>query len=335
MRYLVSLTVAPLLLAAFLLVSCGSDSKGTPNIGWTQLSGPGPSPRWTHAAVFDPARKNALVFGGAGPAVGTEVWIFSFDNRSWTMVNPPNAPSLRASPSAVTDPTGDRMVVVGGLAPNATDEVWAFSLANQTWSPLPKGPSPRFDMGATTDGTYAWFYGGFLDGFIPVDELWQFEFATNTWTSLPQSQVRPSPRTNMALAFHAGSLYVVGGHDRTGLTPGTWRYDLASNTWTELNPGTPDAGAHYASAIDEACGTLVLAGGDHDDNIDLNVTDVFSFSQPSFTKLPVQTNFLPGRRHSVLVLEPASQTFMLFGGLNDPSDILGDTWLYQMKSCVQ
>ena len=251
------------------------------------------------------------------------------------MVNPRNGPSLRASPSAVTDPTGDRMVVVGGLAPTPTDEVWAFSFATQTWTPLPKGPSPRFDMGRASDGIHAWFYGGFLPGFIPTDELWQFDFASNFWSLLPQSQVRPSPRTNMGMAFHQGSLYVIGGHDRTGLTSGSWRYDLSSNTWTQLSAGTPTAGAHYAEATDDLCGTIVLAGGDHDDNIDLNVTDVFSFLNPSFVPLPVTTNFVPGRRHSVLVLEPTSQTFMLFGGLNDPSDILGDTWLYQMKSCVQ
>src|ERR1700682_5351655 len=98
-----------LALGTSLLIGCGDGSRRPPaNIGWTQLQGPGPSPRWTHVAVFDPARKNAVLFGGAGPTVGTEVWTFSFANRSWSMVTPPNGPSLRASPSAVTDPTGDR-----------------------------------------------------------------------------------------------------------------------------------------------------------------------------------------------------------------------------------
>ena len=53
------------------------------------------------------------------------------------------------------------MVVVGGITSGPTGEVWAFSFAAHTWSQLPKGPSPRFDMGAATDGTNAWFYGGY------------------------------------------------------------------------------------------------------------------------------------------------------------------------------
>jgi Kelch motif/Galactose oxidase, central domain len=294
---------------------------------------PGPSPRWGHVAVLDSARRDAVVFGGF--SAGNEVWIFSFANRSWTRVDAPNGPSSRESPAAVSDPAGDRMVLVGGFLTSApTDEVWAFSFTNHAWSPLPKGPSPRFDMGAATDGVHAWFYGGFLTGFQATDELWQFDFASNTWSLLPQSQVRPSPRTNMGIAVNAGSLYIVGGHDATGLTPGTWRYDFSSNTWSELSPdGVPGAGAHFASATDDCLGVLLLAGGDHDDNIDVNTTDIFDFAQPSFSRLPAASNFAPVRRHSALVLEPESQTLMLFGGLQDPSPILGDTWLYQLERC--
>jgi hypothetical protein len=311
---------------------CGSSSPPPQVTGWTQIAGPGPSPRWTHAAVLDPARQNAVVFGGFGG--GTEVWIFSFATRSWTRVDSPNGPSSRASPAAVSDPVRDRMVVVGGITSGFTDEVWAFSFAAHTWSQLPKGPSPRFDMGAATDGTDAWFYGGFLAGFQATDELWQFDLTSDTWTLLTQSQVRPSPRTNMGIGFNSGSLYIVGGHDATGVTPGTWRYQFSSQTWTQLSPpGTTGAGAHFASAADYSCNALFLAGGDHDDNIDVNTTDVFSFPQSSFFRLQTTTDFSPSRRHSALVLEPQSQTLMLFGGLHDPSQMLGDTWLYKLDTC--
>lgn len=318
-------------LAISLLAGCGS-GRSTSSRGWTQLSVAGPAPRWGHVAVLDRARKDAVIFGGFN--LGNEVWIFSFANQQWTRVDAPNGPTSRGSPSAVSDPLNDRMVLVGGVTSVPTDEVWAFSFATHAWSPLPKGPSARFDMGAATDGVRAWFYGGFLPGFQPTDELWQFDFATNTWSLLPQSQVRPSPRTNMGIAVYAGSLYVTGGHDANGLTPGTWRYNFATNQWTELTPtGTPGAAAHVASATDDCNASLLMAGGDHDDEIDINTTDVFSFTQPSFNRLPVSTNFAPGRRHSTLVLEPESRTLMLFGGIQGSSNILGDTWLYQVDPC--
>jgi hypothetical protein len=138
----------------------------------------------------------------------------------------------------------------------------------------------------------------------------------------------------MGIGFRSGSLYIIGGHNANGLTPGTWRYDLSSNAWIQLSPtGTPGAGAHFASATDDFCGLLLLAGGDHDDNIDVNTTDVFSFSQMSFARLLVSSDFLPSRRHSVMVLEPQSQTLMLFGGLHNPSQLLGDTWVYRLPHC--
>jgi len=330
-----STIVAMIFLCISLLDACGGGSSSPPHAtGWTQIVGAGPSPRWTHAAVLDPARQNAVVFGGFGG--GTEVWIFSFPTRSWNRVDAPNGPSSRGSPAAVSDPNRDRMVVVGGITSVPSDEVWAFSFSAHTWSQLPKGPSPRFDMGVATDGTHAWFYGGFLAGLQATDELWQFDLASDTWSLLPQSQVRPSPRSNMGIGFNAGSLYIVGGHDATGLTLGTWRYQFSSQGWIQLSPtGTAGAGAHFASATDRSCNVLFLAGGDHDDNIDVNTTDVFSFSQPSFVRLPTTTDFSPSRRHSVLVLEPQSHTLMLFGGIHDPSQLLGDTWLFRSDTCPQ
>src|SRR5690348_13987350 len=95
-----------------LLVSCKSESPALQPNGWLQLSGPSPSPGWTHAAVLDPVRRNAVLFGGFG--AGNEVWIFSFDSLTWTRVDAPNGPSPRGSPAAVADPSRDRMVVVGG-----------------------------------------------------------------------------------------------------------------------------------------------------------------------------------------------------------------------------
>jgi hypothetical protein len=45
----------------------------------------------------------------------------------------------------------------------------------------------------------------------------------------------------------------------------------------------------------------------HDDNIDVNTTDVFSYAKESFVRLAAMLDFSPSRRHSVLVLEPQSR----------------------------
>ena len=297
--------------------------------GWIEVPGAGPSPRWTHTMVLDRSRHEAIVFGGFG--ADNAVWVFSFDTHAWKRITPSSGPGPRASPAAIADLARDRMIIVGGLhAGKPLAEVWSFSFATQTWSHLVEGPSPRFDMGAVTDGKHAWFYGGFLQGLNATDELWQLDLATDTWMQMPQSKIRPSPRTNMGIGWYGGSIYVIGGHDAKGLTSGTWRYDFSTHTWTELSPtGKPAAGAHFASATDQSCGHLFLAGGDHDDNKDVNTTDRFDFLKQVFSRLPTQRNW-PSRRHAALVLEPETRTLLLFGGIHDPNTLLGDTWMYQL-----
>jgi hypothetical protein len=65
-------------------------------------------------------------------------------------------------------------------------------------------------MGAATDGTSAWFYGGFVNGLQATDELWQFDLTSDSWTLLTQSRVRTSPRTNMGVGFDAGRCTSLG-----------------------------------------------------------------------------------------------------------------------------
>jgi hypothetical protein len=189
-------------------------------------------------------------------------------------------------------------------------------------------------MGVATDGQHAWFFAGYLSGFVAVNELWQFDLATNSWTMLPPGQSVPSPRTNMPIGFFSGFLYMTGGHDTSGLTPGTWRYDLTASSWTQLAPtGTPGAGAHSGYDTDQACGNLVMTGGDHDDTIDVATSDVLTLSSsPQFIRLSAQI-LPPPRRHTVLVLDPQTRTLFLFGGLQGTSTILSDTWLYHLDPC--
>jgi hypothetical protein len=140
----------------------------------------------------------------------------------------------------------------------------------------------------------------------------------------------------MAIGFLSGFLYMFGGHDLNGLTPGTWRYDLSASSWTQLTPsGTPAAGAHFGYDVDQSCGDLILAG---DDNIDVATTDFLTLNaSPKFVCLAAKT-LPPVWRHAVLVLDPQTRTLFLFGGLQGTglpgsSTILGDTWLYHLGAC--
>lgn len=319
------------------LAACGSPDAPT-SVAWHQLQVSGPSPRWAHAAVFDPRRHDAVLFGGNG--AGSEVWLFSFASHTWTRIDAPNGPTPRASPSAIADSARDRMVVFGGVTgAGVTNETWAFDLGAHTWSPLPARPIARFDAGIATDGARAWIYGGYTTtgnttGFVGLDDLWEFDLASDTWTELPEPSPRPIARTNMGFAVWNGWLYMTGGHDTHGDTPGTWRYDLTQQVWQQLTPTDPPrAGAHTAMDVDRRCGDLILVAGDHDDAVGIATTDyLLMTSTPDFVYGAGSGPFAP-RRHASLVMDQSTRELVLFGGINGWSTFYGDTWLSRLGDC--
>lgn len=330
-------TALELLIVGVAALAChcggGSAPSSSSNVAtWVQVTGPGPSARSGHVAVLDSKRHQVAVFGGAGG--GPEVWFFSLDSHTWQEVISPNGPPSLGGAVAVSDAQHDRMLVFGGTAGPPSNQLWAFSFGDHSWSLLPTGPSARFDAAGATDGQHAWFFGGYLAGFIAVNDLWQFDLGSQTWTLLGPRTTSPSPRTNSALGFFAGSLYMTGGHDIAGLTLGTWRFDLSNNTWSQIFPvGIPGAGAHFGYDVDQSCGNLILAGGDHDDGIDVATTDLLTLSNsPQFMRLPTPT-LPPPRRHAALVLDPQTRTLFMFGGLQGSSIALADTWLYRLGKC--
>src|SRR5207253_1635534 len=127
-------------------------------------------------------------------------------------VRPASGPSARSTAAWVADPARDRLVLMGGQVGDfASDEAWAFSLATHEWHSLPTAPSGgRFDLGATTDGGRAWFFGGFStdeQGHKQAhNDLWELDLATDTWRLLPAGGTPPAPTTNFGFAHHAGAL---------------------------------------------------------------------------------------------------------------------------------
>ena len=343
-RLAVSRQALPLFCVLFVapLLGCadgGPGQSGQNAETWTQITVPGPSPRYAHIAVLDPVRHQIVLFGGVGG--GPEVWIFAQDSRTWRAINPPGGPPFLASAAAVLDTEHDRMVIACGVSSpsyassSVVNEVWSFSSVTQTWSSLPPGPSARWDLSAASDGKQAWFFGGFFPGLVATNELWQFDFSTDAWTLLPAGPDAPSPRTNSGVGFLSGFVYVTGGHDQAGLTPGTWRYNIAEPSWTEIETtGAPGAGAHFGYDVDKKCGTLLLAFGDHDDGIGVATTDVLTLSSPAeFSRLSAK-NVPPLRRHAPLVFDPQTRTLLTFGGLQGNSTMLGDTWIYsRLNAC--
>jgi hypothetical protein len=120
----------------------------SPTPRWEQMfpTGPGPVPRRSHTAIYDPLRDRMLVFGGSPDAPLNDLWALSLVNESWTLLGTSGTPpSRRSAHTAIYDPVADRMVVFGGSNGNQDlDDVWLLSLANPVpdWSRAIASPSP-------------------------------------------------------------------------------------------------------------------------------------------------------------------------------------------------
>jgi hypothetical protein len=310
--------------------------------GWRRVDGPGPPARALHVAAFDPLRGEALVLGGVGAdaTVLDDLWAFSLPDERWREVTVEgDRPAPRWAAAALPDPTRDRMLLLFGNAAPATDEVWALDLERRRWRRLPAtGPAPRYDAAVAGDGAdRVWIYGGFAGPQYRPDtalgDLWELDLTADAWRALPAGGDAPPPTTNAALAHHDGFLYLVGGHDAAGVTPGFWRYDLARGEWLELTAtARPAAWTHRARATDAACADLLLLGGDDADAVavpDLEALRMDTAPGPVLARL-ADAPAAVARHHAAAVLDPVTRRLVLFGGWRGRLDLLGDTWIFPL-----
>ncbi|HKQ58955.1 MAG TPA: kelch repeat-containing protein, partial [Candidatus Eisenbacteria bacterium] len=172
---------------------------GTPT--WTELqpTGPVPTARMYHTAIYDPLRDRMLVFGGlSGTGIQfNDVWALSLSGTpAWTQLAPAGTPPTgRYGHPAIYDPANDRMIVSGGGAGGT--EVWALALAGTpTWSlVLPAGTIPpgRTHHSAIHDpvrGRMVMFGGG-----ANANDCWALSLGVSpTWTGLNPAGARPAGR---------------------------------------------------------------------------------------------------------------------------------------------
>src|SRR5262245_40598544 len=119
------------------------------NVVWSALSpsGPLPSSRQQHAAIYDPVRKRLVVFGGkANTVLVNDTWALTLGpNPTWQMLATAGTPpSPRRGHSAVYDANRDRMIVFGGNDGAYRNDTWELSFASNppTWNRLSTAGSP-------------------------------------------------------------------------------------------------------------------------------------------------------------------------------------------------
>jgi hypothetical protein len=255
-------------------------SKPAANLNWVKENptGPAPSARAGHSAVYAPASNRMIVFGGAegyAAPCDNDLWILQNANGSggkpaWVKVTPAGtAPSPRNGHRAIYDAATNSMVVFGGNDCFSTNfnDTWILTNADgttgtPTWSLLASGgPPARVGHVQTYDpisNRMIIFGGANQSGFL--NDVWILANANGTggpaqWFGLdtvgaPCAREVPAgfydTKTNVMVIF--GGYCTAPMNDIWVLTNANGA-DLGQSTWIPVSHGTAPLGRYSHTVV--------------------------------------------------------------------------------------
>lgn len=296
-----------------------------------------PPRRSNHAMVYDPASRQAILFGGCiGMSNLGDTWAYYPRGCVWTDLAPDgDVPEHRSDACLVYDPTAGRVILFGGDRGMVSfDDTWAYESATNTWTEL----SPTGDIPIT--GRHYMFFDAKNQKIVLiglwVGQAWAYDPLSNSWTASGLGKGAPIRRAweNAVYDPRSEKVVVFGGIDWAPAVHGhmndTWLYDPDTNTWKELRPrgDLPSARRDFALVHDPGSGRILLFGGS-DDNGDLSDLWAYDPKTNEWIELQPKGATPPERHGHSLVYDPDEALFILFGGLSDIElNWLNDTWAY-------
>ena len=241
---------------------------------WAPLAagdGP-PSVRDDHSAVFDPLRRQMIVYGGTTFYGRDEGWRLDLSGPAAWSALPMHfdRPDARRGATVIVDAANQRLVCFGGGAP--TNQTWVMPLADPLqWTPLVTGGTPppaRRYHSAILDPLrrrMIVFGGSGVSGHL--NDVWALPLdGPPDWVQLAPGNPMPGPRCeHVAVYDPAGDRMVVyGGYTGVSDYSDVWALSLgAAPSWTKLFPSgaSPGGRSGMAAAWDPVHGRMIFYGG--------------------------------------------------------------------------
>jgi len=150
----------------------------------------------------------------------------------------------------------------------------------------------------------------------------------------PTLPVSPPGRCCAGMAYYppTHSTLVFGGWGNSAIYGDTWAW---RNGWHQQTPASsPSARWSPGMAYDEATGEIVLLGGQNSSGVVLN--DTWTWNGTTWTQqFPAVSP--PARRFDQpgMAYDAATETIVLFGGVDSDNNVFGDTWTWNGTTWTQ
>jgi Galactose oxidase, central domain/FlgD Ig-like domain len=311
---------------------------------WSEITPDGPRPpvRRAHTAVYDPARRRMIIFGGFDGTPRNDTWALELaDSGSWVeILSAGSPPPGRSHHSAVCDAARDRMIVFGGDAgsgQNVTNDTWVLSIgANPSWThPSPSGPLPyiRREHTAILDET-----GERMLVFAGVngrDDTWSLDLRSDlVWSILPAEGDRPAQRLrHVAIYDAARARMIIHGGQSPLAADDVWTLDLDETpSWVKLDPFPQRlTDRRWMPAVyDDTRDEMIVYGGSRS-RARRYLGDAWTLSLAGpleWTKLATPVPHPRARAMHAAAFDARRGRLIVIGGWND--EMLDDLWALQL-----
>lgn len=329
---------------------------------WTRVwpTGPAPSPRKGHSAIWDEVHREMLVFGGFGEdGPLNDLWSLTWSGSAWawTQIVPEgDGPAPRYSQACVWDAQAQEMLVYGGRGDEYTSgqyfaDLWSLRREGDgyAWSLVtPVGPA----LLGGADFAAAWDEVG--QRMVLAEGRWKNIFGLGTWAfardgeawvRVPIGATPGYKYTGSTGAWDSAGrrMFAFGGrsevsdHDLviTGFASSArvLQFDGSGLSWSALSPSNPPQfGREHASAVWDPKGQrLFTYGGSGWEGH----SDLWMYTPEGATPGWLQlwpSTAPPTRRSSAVVWDPIGKRLLMVGGFAayqyQHDTFLGDLWSY-------
>lgn len=291
-----------------------------------------PPARFRHSAVWDPAQKQLLVFGGRNASGDLDdTWRYDATANRWEELGPVALrPAPRSHHSAVWDPIARRMIVSGGLHGDPLRDLWSFDPSTATWSRLPSQTSlsGAFGHGSVWDSRRDQLVitGGTGSG--ARGQVWSYRTTGAGWRRASDGREFRGHAVGPPAWDPSSRQIFLFAQPEVGAEPWLWTFRVESATWGRVNlrPAAPTSRTGHSVIWRESKREALLFGGGRGPAHLMGDLWNYTALTGSWTSISAQGSSPPPRADHAAAWDEAGQRMFVFGG-RGVGGPLADLWV--------